>query len=720
MKAFRTIFALLFTIICSATLAAPPPPVPALPDTTRATTYALVANNCACAVNFALYGDGTDVDNWLQVYVNGVAKLSTDPAFGWAITSPTGPLATIPRPITNAILTFTAPQTATVVIVGDRRPRRTTQFPENRGVAARDLNQGMTDIIAVERELWDRSNRAIVAPVGEVLLPLPAAAARAGSLLAFDGTGQPTLTSPGIGTGNVVGPVVSVNNDVACWNGTTGRILFDCGVIGQIELTGDVTGGPSSVTVATTLKTVNANVGTFGDSTHHVQLTVNAKGLITAITAPLDNTNFVDLTGQATLAQLPTINNSTILANNSGAPAVPSALGPSSILDMIGSAQGDVLYRGAGGWVVLGPGVSGQLLTTNGAGADPAWTTASGTGTVTSVATDASIKTSIAANGAITATGTLSLWGGSADITNCTLAVTVPGNALTVNVKTQDGSTPSATNPCIIAFRSATLTTGDFTYVKVTAATAFATATSGSTFGASNSAPFRLWITAWNNAGTVELGVSKQSTSAAIFQINESTLQASTACNACGTATSSGVFYTTVGRTGLAIRILGYLDWETGLATAGTFATGPTKIQLMSPGVKKPGQVIQTVAPQFGNVTTVSTAGAATATNVTAAITPVSAINMVRYSACLSSANTTLQTTNNVQMYRGANAIGAIIRTNISNAGGQGGHCVHGYDSPAANTATTYVIKGATNGGSATFPAVNTDSATEILDEIQG
>lgn len=46
----------------------------------------------------------------------------------------------------------------------------------------------------------------------------------------------------------------------------------------------------------------------------------------------------------------------------------------SSILDVLGASQGDILYRGANGWVVLPPGVAGQQLTTGGPGADPSWT----------------------------------------------------------------------------------------------------------------------------------------------------------------------------------------------------------------------------------------------------------------------------------------------------------------------------------------------------------
>lgn len=49
-------------------------------------------------------------------------------------------------------------------------------------------------------------------------------------------------------------------------------------------LTGDITGS-GSVSFATTLATVNSNVGTFGNSTDVAQVTVNAKGLITAVSA---------------------------------------------------------------------------------------------------------------------------------------------------------------------------------------------------------------------------------------------------------------------------------------------------------------------------------------------------------------------------------------------------------------------------------------------------
>jgi hypothetical protein len=171
---------LAFALIAGITpaFAQAPPPIPALPDTERRTSYSISASTCACSIGFALFGDSTDYANWVEVFVNGVQQSGN-----WNITSPTGSLATLPRPITDAVLTFTAVQTGTVQIVGARRPRRTSQFSENRGVAARDLNQALTDIVAQNRELWDKTSdltgRSLIGVPGETFGTLPPAATRA-------------------------------------------------------------------------------------------------------------------------------------------------------------------------------------------------------------------------------------------------------------------------------------------------------------------------------------------------------------------------------------------------------------------------------------------------------------------------------------------------------------------------------------------------------------
>ena len=79
------------------------------------------------------------------------------------------------------------------------------------------------------------------------------------------------------------------------------------------------------------------------------------------------------ITSTGTVA-LAAIANGNVLANTSGSSAAPIPTTVSLLLDSVfGSARGDVLYRGASGWVALVPGTSGQILTTGGSAADPSW-----------------------------------------------------------------------------------------------------------------------------------------------------------------------------------------------------------------------------------------------------------------------------------------------------------------------------------------------------------
>lgn len=210
MRTTARALALILGLTCSAAAQAPPP-VPALPDVSRVNTFVLSGTTCACSVGFNLYGDGTDIDNWLQVTIGTTQYLSTDPVFGWRITSPTGSLSTIPRPITDAILTFNQAQSGQVIIVGAQRPRRLSEFSEARGVPARDHNQVLNTLFAEMREAWDKLNRAIVGQPGEIFKPLPGPGSRAGGVLAFDVLGQPTIQL-NIPAGGI--PVNSITNSL--------------------------------------------------------------------------------------------------------------------------------------------------------------------------------------------------------------------------------------------------------------------------------------------------------------------------------------------------------------------------------------------------------------------------------------------------------------------------------------------------------------------------
>lgn len=50
-------------------------------------------------------------------------------------------------------------------------------------------------------------------------------------------------------------------------------------------------------------------------------------------------------------------------------------LSVTSVLDLLGSTQGQLLYRGASSWAPLATGTAGQLLQSGGAGANPSWIT---------------------------------------------------------------------------------------------------------------------------------------------------------------------------------------------------------------------------------------------------------------------------------------------------------------------------------------------------------
>lgn len=93
-----------------------------------------------------------------------------------------------------------------------------------------------------------------------------------------------------------------------------------------------------------------------------------------------------------------------LLANTTTATAVPVATTLTGLLDNgIGSTQGDIIFRNGTAWVALGPGTSGEVLETGGAGANPSWQPAPATG-VSSVVAGTGL-----AGGTITSTGTISL-----------------------------------------------------------------------------------------------------------------------------------------------------------------------------------------------------------------------------------------------------------------------------------------------------------------------
>jgi hypothetical protein len=230
---------------------------------------------------------------------------------------------------------------------------------------------------------------------------------------------------------------------------------------------------------------------------------------------------------------------------------------------------------------------------------------------------------------------------GAFSILNGYLDWTVSGNALTAAIKTWAGADPSAADPVYIAFRDPTAATGLPLIRKLIGATSV-TASSGSTLGTINSTAFRLWCVAFDDGGTVRLGLinclSGTAPSLNIYPLAGWGIASSTAEGGAGAADSAAVFYTGAAVTDKAYSVLGYATWESGLATAGTWSAGPTRKQLFGVGVPLPGQTVQMQRTQTGAVATGTTVLPNDDTipqntegneYMTRAITPTSAANLL-------------------------------------------------------------------------------------------
>lgn len=83
--------------------------------------------------------------------------------------------------------------------------------------------------------------------------------------------------------------------------------------------------------------------------------------------------------GAVTYAKIQNISTTQrVIGRNTAGAGVTEEVSASGVLDWIGSTRGQILFRGASGWSALATGTAGQVLQTNGAGADPSWGAAPG------------------------------------------------------------------------------------------------------------------------------------------------------------------------------------------------------------------------------------------------------------------------------------------------------------------------------------------------------
>jgi hypothetical protein len=375
------------------------------------------------------------------------------------------------------------------------------------------------------------------------------------------------------GDGNVIGPGSAVSGNLASFNGTSGVIIQDAGSFASL-LSGTALDDETDVTSAST-----ANIG--GTSTVRVRIT-GSTGPITSFGTSVSRIRIVRF------ASTPTVNHNATSLVLIGAANRTMAAGDIGVYvsDSSGNWR-EIAFSPADGTPIVA--VSAAKIAAD---------------AVTTVKIlDANVTTAKLASNLITAVKlATSAIPASVGMVNGTISETHAANAATFALKTLAGTDPSATDPVYFIVPSIT---GGYNVRTVTAATSIVVS-AGSTLGATSATAFRIWGAAFDDAGTIRLGVSNRSTSSAIFPIASWTTVSSTAEGGAGGADTAGVWYTGTSVTSKPFVVLFLADYDSGVTT-GNYAVSPDRLMLWNQSMPLPGQIIQSVKSQTGAVATGTT-----------------------------------------------------------------------------------------------------------------
>ena len=179
------------------------------------------------------------------------------------------------------------------------------------------------------------------------------------------------------------------------------------------------------------------------------------------------------------------------------------------------------------------------------------------------------------------------------------VTASVASNNLTIAIKNAAGTDPSSSNPVKVVFRNATMGTGDYTVLTLTAATSL-TITNGSSLGAPTSTATRIWVVGFNDGGTFRLGAVNclklsSGLPVEILYLRDDTVHNSVAEGGIGGADLAEIIYTGTAVTSKSLRVLAYLEFQNGLAVAGQWNVAPEIIQQFGHGVPLPGDILHFV-----------------------------------------------------------------------------------------------------------------------------
>jgi hypothetical protein len=157
----------------------------------------------------------------------------------------------------------------------------------------------------------------------------------------------------------------------------------------------------------------------------------------------------------------------------------------------------------------------------------------------------------------------------SSEVTNLSLVSSVGSSALTIAVKNQAGSNPSAGDAVKVGVRDAS---GSYTQRTITGALSLIVS-SGSTLGQTSASASRLFIYLIDNAGTLEIAVSQT-----LYPDNQTI--STTAEGGAGASDSGTVVYSTTARSNVNFRLIATLDNTQ--TTAGTWASAGSNLRLVN------------------------------------------------------------------------------------------------------------------------------------------
>lgn len=225
------------------------------------------------------------------------------------------------------------------------------------------------------------------------------------------------------------------------------------------------------------------------------------------------------------------------------------------------------------------------------------------------------------------------------------IAATVGSNALTVSIKNlKTGADAAAGSPIAFQFLDSAALNSSVPVEANLAAASSIVISSGSTMGAVNGVPFRLWLVMFKDGANLRPGLINCRNGTDIFPLGQFPIASSTAEGGAGAADSAHVFYTGVAVAAKAYVVLGYLEWQAGLAAAGTWNVAPTIVQLFGSNVPLPGASIQAARTSTGAYATGTTVMPVDDTipqntegnqYMSVALTPRAAANVLRVRGCV-------------------------------------------------------------------------------------